>query len=286
MTELRDRMLRSMRLRGFSEWTQKSYTQAVVGLAAYYRIRPDQLSQAQIEGYLDHLETERQLAPSTCHVTWAALRFFYQQTLGWTELQLRLPQRRGPSRLPEILSQEELEGLFQAPANPKHRVLLMTTYAAGLRVGELVKLRVTDIDSHPDRMLIRVEQGKGRKDRYTVLSPALLGHLRDYWKIQRPPLWLFPSPGRPTHICRATAQRVFRGACAKAGIRKRVSIHSLRHGFATALLEKGVDLRTIQVLMGHRSLSTTARYIRVVRPQLPTSGGVLDLLAFPKISLE
>jgi integrase/recombinase XerD len=286
MGELREQMLRSMRLRGLSEYTQKSYTQAVAGLAAYYRIRPDQLKQVQIEAYLDHLEKERKLAPSSCHVAWAALRFFYQQTLGWTELQLRLPQRRGSSRLPEILTPQELERLFQAPTNPKHRVLLMTAYSAGLRVGELVRLRVSDIDSDPERRLIRVEQGKGRKDRYTVLSPALLGYLRDYWKISRPRRWLFPSPTGATHICRATAQRVFYRARVKAGIRKRVSIHSLRHGFATALLEKGVDLRTIQVLMGHRSFSTTARYIRVIRPQLPTSGGVLDLLAFPQISLE
>jgi len=285
MGELRDRMLQSMRLRGLSEWTQKSYTQAVAGLAAYYRIRPDQLNQTQVETYLDYIETERKLAPSTCHVTWAALRFFYQKTLGWTELQLRLPQRRGPSRLPEILSREELERLFQAPANPKHRVLLMTPYSAGLRVGELVRLQVTDIDSDPDRMLIRVDQGKGRKDRYTVLSPVLLGYLREYWKIKRPPRWLFPSPIGASHICRGTAQRVFHRACAQAGIRKRVSIHSLRHGFATALLEKGTDLRTIQVLMGHRSLSTTARYIRVIRPQLPPSGGALDLLSFPPTTL-
>jgi integrase/recombinase XerD len=284
MGELRERMLRSKRLRGLSEWTQKSYIQAVAGLAAYYRSRPDRLGQAEVEAYLDYLETERKLAPSSCRVAWAGLRFFYQQTLGWTELRLRLPQRRGSSRLPEILSRQELERLFEAAVNPKHRVLLMTAYSSGLRVGELVRLRVTDIES--DRMLIRVEQGKGRKDRYTVLSPVLLGYLREYWKIKRPPLWLFPSPSRDTHVCRATAQVVFKQARDKAGIRKRASIHSLRHGFASALLEAGVDLRTIQILLGHRSFSTTARYIRVVRPQLPQSCGALDLLTFPHASLE
>ena len=193
-----------------------------------------------------------------------------------------MPRRRNPRQLPEILSAKELEALFATVEYPQHRALLMTTYGGGLRVSEVCKLRPTDIDS--ERMMIRVESGKRAKDRYTLLSVRLLEELRAYWKIDRPRTWLFPGRRPEKPFSDDEAREIFNSAKAKAGIRKKGSIHLLRHGFATHLLEAGVDLRTIQVMMGHSSINTTALYLHVTRKMIGATQSPLDLLDLSGLS--
>lgn len=279
MTELRQRMIDQMTLRGFSPRTHESYLEAVTGLALYYKQSPDQLKAAQVRAYLLHLERERHLSWSSLNVAVSGLRFFYFETLKWEPVAMEIPHRQKQSRLPEVLSREEVDRLFNALVNIKHRVLLMTTYAAGLRLSEVIHLRVRDIDSA--RMMIRVEQGKGRKDRYTILSPRLLDELRHYWKVRRPKEWLFPgsNPDRPLH--ESGAQRIYNQAQKRAGLRKGRGIHTLRHCFATHLLEAGVDLPTIQALLGHTAVTTTMRYVKVRQHHWQSNPGKFDLLAIP-----
>ena len=202
-------------------------------------------------------------------------------------MQLNLPPRKDRKRLPQVLSVEELQRLFRAMRRPKHRVLLMTTYSAGLRVSEVVRLQPRDIES--DRMLIRVHQGKGKKDRYTLLSSRLLIELRAYWKIRRPPQWLFPGRDLSQPMAVRTAQQIYMTAKAKANLQRGAGIHTLRHCFATHLLEAGVDPRTIQVLMGHRSIQTTMRYLQITRAHLGNVHSPFDLLHFddqPSLRVE
>jgi site-specific recombinase XerD len=276
MTPLRAQMIRDMQLQRLAPQTQKAYVSAVASLAKFYQCSPDRLRPEQIRTYLHHLLTARRLAWSSCNQAAAGLKFFYTKTLGWDVLHLNLPPRTGRSQLPQVLSIEELQRLFTRTKNPRHRVLLMTTYAAGLRVSEVVRLQLTDIES--DRMLIRVEQGKGRKDRYTLLSTRLLTELRAYWKLYRPAPWLFPGldPHRP--MPSGTAQKIYYHAKRTAGITHGHGIHTLRHSFATHLLEAGVDVRTIQMLLGHQSLDTTTQYLRITRQYLATIRSPFDLL--------
>jgi integrase/recombinase XerD len=276
MGVLRDRMIRELQLRRFAPATQKAYLEAVVGLTKHFGIAPDQLTAHQVQDYLLYLMTERCLQWNTVNTIASGLTFFYSQTLHRPDVALALPSRRTPRRLPEILSAAELEALFAAAVNQQHRALLMTTYAGGFRVSEVVRLRPADIDSQ--RMMIRIVCGKRAKDRYTLLSPRLLDELRAYWKAYRPRTWLFPSrnPDRPFNDDKARA--VFNQAKAQAGIRKGGSIHVLRHCFATHLLEAGVDLRTIQILMGHSSISATVWYLHLTRKTLQGTRSPLDLL--------
>ena len=190
MTALRQQMENDMVLRGMAVRTRQSYIEAVRGLAKFYRRRPDAISVEEVQGYLLHLLQERRLSYSTCNLVTNGLRFFYRITLGQNETEFCLPRPRVPQRLPEILSREEIERLLAVTTNLKHRVLLMTTYSAGLRVSEVARLKVSDIDSQ--RMTLRVDQGKGAKDRYTLLSKRLLSELRRYWQAYRPREWLFP----------------------------------------------------------------------------------------------
>jgi integrase/recombinase XerD len=218
MTELRQKMIEEMTLRGFSPRTQEAYLSAVTGLAKHYKQSPDKITKGMIRDYLLYLIQERKLAWSSRNIAVSGLRLFYSHTIGKKSLSLSIPPRKKVTQLPEILSAEELESLFAALSNQKHRTLLMTTYAAGLRVSEVVNLKVADIDSK--RMMIRVQQGKG--------------------------------------------------------------IHILRHCFATHLLEAGVNLRTIQMLMGHTSLMTTMTYLQVTRKQISSTQSPLDLLEIPE----
>jgi site-specific recombinase XerD len=268
-----------MELRNFSPITQRGYLRAVVGLAKYYRRSPDRISTEEIQDYIVHLLSEGKLAVGTCHTIITALRFFYVVTLEQNGASVTIPQIKRETRLPDILGTEQLERVFAVLRNPKHRVLLMTAYSGGLRVNELVHLKVTDI--HSDRMMIRVNQGKGKKDRYTLLSKRLLGELRAYWKIKRPAVWLFPGIKRQKPLCARMAQNVYTQAVAKAGITRRGGIHTLRHCFATHLLEAGQDIRTIQMLMGHSSILTTVRYLQVTSKTLQGTRSPLDLLAAP-----
>lgn len=279
MTPLRQKMINEMKLRGFSVRTQQSYVDAVAGLARFFNQSPDRLNKEKLRAYLLHLMEERNLSWSSCNVAVSAFRFLYGETLGDDSMRLAIPPRKKVNQLPEILSAEELEDLFASVANPKHRMLLMTTYAGGLRVSEVVKLKIKDI--HSERMLIRVDQGKGKKDRYTILSERLLKELRIYWTMYRPRLWLFPSkdPSKPMHI--GTAQKIYYTAKKRAKIKRGRGIHTLRHCFATHMLEAGEDVRTIQMLMGHSSILTTMVYLQVTRKKLEKTKSPLDLLVPP-----
>lgn len=276
MNELRTRMTNDMILRRLAERTQHAYLGAVSGLARHFATPPDQLNREQIQDYLLYLTVERKLNWSSINVAMCGLRFFYHTTLGWDLPGLFIPPRKQPVPLPYVYSVEEVERLLKAPANPRDRLLLMTTYATGMRVSEVVKFQVVDIES--DRMMIRVNQGKGKKDRYTVLSTRLLAELRDYYRRVHPDAWFFPGqdPHRPLNT--STAQRIFNDAKEQAGLQRGKGIHTLRHCFATHLLEAGVDLRTIQELLGHASILTTMRYLQVRRKRIGTLQSPLDLL--------
>jgi len=280
MGTLRHQMIDAMKLRRFSPRTQESYLAAVTGLANYYHTPPDQLDCERIKAYLLHMTVERALSWSTCNVAVSAFRFFYNEVLGWERVHLPLPPRKKPTTLPVILSRQELERLFACASPPRNRILLMTTYAAGLRVSEVVNLKPSDIDSN--RMMIRVEQAKGAKDRYTILSPRLLEELRLYWKLYHPTTWLFASSREPQHKMHISrAQKIYYEAKRRAGITRGHGIHTLRHCFATHLLEAGLDLPTIQSLMGHTSVTTTMRYLQIRSQLLESKQDLLDLLAVP-----
>jgi site-specific recombinase XerD len=263
-------------VRGRSERTRESYLHAVAELARHYHRPPDQLTDQEVQQYLLHLIQERKLAWSSCRVAVAGLRFFYEVTLGHPRATFTVPLPKGAQKVPEILSREEVARLLSAPTTLRHRVLLMTTYAGGLRVSEVVRLQVTDLDA--DRMLIRVEQGKGRKDRYTLLSPRLLEELRQYYRVYRPRPWLFPQRRRELPMPTSSALRIYHLAKARAGIRKAGGIHALRHAFATHMLESGADLATLQSLLGHGCVKTTMRYVHLTRPHLAAHASPLDQL--------
>lgn len=279
MSPMRKQMEADMAIRGLAYRTRETYVESVAKLAKYYGRGPDQISEAEVQRYLLHLLEERKLAHSSCNVVCSALEFFYRTTLKRRETEFCLPRPKVPARLPQILSREEVALLIEKTTHLKHRALLMTTYGGGLRLLEACRLKVADIDS--DRMTIRVEQGKGAKDRYTLLSPRLLVELRRYWLVYRPSLWLFPSKDAEHPISDATVQKIFYAAKDRAGITKQGGIHALRHAFATHLLEAGVDVHTIQRLMGHGSLSTTARYFHLAQKHLSGTASPLELLERP-----
>jgi site-specific recombinase XerD len=273
---LRDRMIEEMKLRNFSAATQKSYLYTVTRLAKYYRRPPDQLDREEIRSFLVHLTTERKLSPNTMTGFICGLRFFYNETLGWDETKLFIPPRKKSSPLPEVFSPSEVLRVIDGARGLKQRVLLMTAYSAGLRVGELVKLKIIDIDAA--RMTIRVKQGKGGKDRYAILSYNLLTELRTYWKRYRPSIWLFPNRAKNGPLSRNEAWHIFNQAKRRAGIKKGRGIHTLRACFATHLLEAGVDLRSIQFLLGHSSILSTQRYLRLQPQNMGSTVSPLDML--------
>jgi site-specific recombinase XerD len=268
-----------MIVRGFTKATQKSYLHAVTDLAQFAHRRPDQLSDRDVQRYMVHLLEERHLAWSTCNTIVYGLRFFYHVTLGHPKTTFHIPCARQPSKLPVILSRAEVAQLLAAAPTLRHRTLLQTTYSAGLRVSEVLRLKLTDIDSQ--RMCLRIEQGKHRKDRYVPLSTRLLPDLRTYWRVYRPMVWLFPNHPGTQPLSPVTAHRIFHAAKARAGIAKPGGIHSLRHAFATHLLEAGTDLHTIQRLLGHNSIRTTLRYFHVAQQHLLETTSPLDLLEEP-----
>jgi site-specific recombinase XerD len=279
MTALRRRMIEDMTLRNFAPLTIKSYVERVADFARHFGISPEHLGPDQIRAYLLHLVQERRISWSYFNQTRSALRFLYRVTLGRDWVVEGVVCAKQPRKLPVVLSLDEIAQFFAAITNLKHRAILVTAYAAGLRVSEVVGLRCDDIDSR--RMVIRLRQAKGRKDRYVMLSPRLLSLLRCYWKAVRPKEYLFPGrhPDRP--ITPRTVQLVCQTALSVSGLKKRVSPHTLRHSFATHLLEGGTDLRTIQILLGHRSLSTTARYLQVATAALRSTRSPLDRLDLP-----
>lgn len=281
MSILRQKLIDELEVRGLSRSTQESYAGVVSLLARHYQRPPDRISDEELRAYLLHLRRDRKNGASTLIVAVSALRFFYRHVLHRpTEaIETALPRMKKPVLRPRVFSPEQVARLLQVDdLNLKHRTLLMTAYATGLRVSELCRLRPEHILS--DRGQIRVEQGKGRKDRYTVLSPRLLEQLRTYWRAYRPAGgWLFPSRWKPGHpLTVASVQAVFWRAVRLAGVPRNGGIHSLRHSFATHLLEAGVPLPVIQRLMGHNNLVTTSRYLHVRREVITELQGLLEAI--------
>ena len=269
MTPLRQRMIDAMQVRGLAARTQQAYVTAVVGLARHYRCDPQQLDSVRVQAYLLHLIGERGLARSSVNQAGCAFRFLYHTVLD-LETRVQVPLGKAEQRLPEILSRAELARMFTCAAPGKPRTVLMTAYALGLRVSELCQLRVRDIDGAADRMCVHIVQGKGAKDRYVPLTPDTLQMLRHWWTLQRPRQWLFCAQSdRSLPLNEDSASRWFYAARADAGICKSGGIHTLRHCYATHLLESGVDLHTLSKWLGHRHVSTTMRYLHLARPDAP-----------------
>ena len=276
MTPLRQKMIKAMELRNLSKNTQRYYLSAVTGLARHYQQSPDKLTKEIIEDYVLYLKNDKGNTPGTCANVVAGLRFFYNHV---ADRQVPIDYCvRKTTKLPTVLTQEEIWNLINAPKNLKHRLILMTTYSAGLRACEVAALKPRNIDSK--RMLIKVENGKGGKERYTILSLKLLKELRSYYKTCQPKTYLFPSSYKHRKnqtLTYASVRIIYEKARKKAGIKEGIGIHTLRHSFATHLLEAGYDIRRIQVLMGHRRLSTTMIYLHVSRKTLSKIPSPLDL---------
>jgi site-specific recombinase XerD len=273
---LRRRMIEDMTIRNFDQRTQQTYIRSVRSCCRYCDRRPAELTFEDVRQYQLHL-VQSGLAPASINGAMVALRFFFRVTLKRPEAVDYIPIARQPQRLPVVLTPDEVASLLEAAPGLKWRTALSVAYGAGLRASEVVGLKVSDIDS--ERMRIRVEQGKGRRDRDALLSPHLLAVLRNWWSVARPPVWLFPSRLMAFDaVSPRSLNRAFHVAVRKAGIKKPVCLHTLRHCFATHLLEQNVDVRVIQVLLGHKKLETTAVYTHVAAKTLDGVGSPLDLL--------
>jgi site-specific recombinase XerD len=281
MTPLRQRFIDDLRLRNYARRTIQTYVGQVVGFARHFGRSPEVLGPDDIRAYQLHL-LQRRVSWSTFNQTVCALRFLYRTTLGSAETIPFLPFGKRPKTLPSVLSPEEVLRLLQAAPAGRDRALLQVAYGCGLRLDELLHLRVTDIDSA--RMVIHVRHGKGAKDRLVPLSLRLLQELRAYWALARPRPWLFPGQRADGTLTSSNVQRRFARWVKRAGISKRCSMHTLRHSYATHLLEAGVDVLTLKALMGHTSLQTTARYLHISTQRLQQTPSLLDLLVVPRPS--
>ena len=280
MTILRQRMLEDMQVRNLSVHTQRSYVQQVSQFARHFEKSPELLGPEEIRRYQLYLTNDRKLAVGSVLIAVAALRFLYTITLkkDWPIADI-IPVPKKPQRLPIVLSPDEVLQFLECAPGPKHRAILTTCYAAGLRISEVIHLRPTDIDSR--RMVIRVDQGKGQKDRYVMLSPKLLELLRTWWRVERSTVWLFPGDRPGQAISKDAVEQACQKARRRCRISKPITPHSLRHAFAVHLLEAGTDVRTIQLLLGHRSLATTARYLRIATIKVCATTSPLEWLPRP-----
>ena len=280
MTKLRQQLIEELVLRGCSDRTQEAYVYQVYQLAKHFGQSPDRLTNEQVREYLFHLARERQLAASSINQAVNAFRCLFERVLHRevTALRQALPFTRKEIHRPQVYSADELERLFTVGCpHPKHRAFLMTVYGAGLRLNEACHLKAEHLDAA--RQQIRIVQGKGRKDRYTLLSPRLLEELRAYWRMFRPQHWLFPASRTPEQpLVDATGQRIYYHAIERAGLRRKGGIHALRHSFATHLLEAGVEITVVQRLLGHAHLNTTSTYLHVRQERLAQIAGPLQLL--------
>jgi site-specific recombinase XerD len=268
-----------MRLQGLAERTQESYEHAVVDLTRACRISPDKLTNEQIQGHLDYLLRTRHISWNTVNVYFSAFRCFYGGMLKRRATEFSLPPRGRSHRRPVVLSRDTVRRILGACENLKHRALLTTVYGSGLRVSEVCRLKPHHVESAPDRMMLRVDLGKGGKDRYTLLSRHGLELLREYWRKYRPGEWLFFGFDRSRPMANGTAQAIYYQACKAAGVQNARGIHSLRHAFATHLLEQGTDLLVIKSCLGHSSLSTTAQYCHLTADRLRQVKSPADTLA-------
>ena len=277
MTLLRQQMIDAMQQRGFSPRTHQSYLDAVRRLAKYFHKPPDQLQQEQIQEYFVYLVKERHLSAASCKLYLNGIRFLYLQVLHWKQFDVPIHMPKRPQKIPELLTRQEVKQIIEACDCYKHRLMLLTCYGCGLRVSELVALKVRHIDG--ERKLLRVEQGKGAKDRMVVLSAMLLDQLRRYWQKERPKLWLFPNSNMPRlHLSITTPQKVFKKAKDKAGIQKIGGIHSLRHAYATHQLESGLPVYTLQQQLGHTDIHSTMHYVHWVALNHGEATSVADLV--------
>ena len=274
MGKLRDQMLMDLQLCGAKARTQETYLREAENLARYFNRSPAELGEEELKEYLLYLIKERHLSEGTFRFYVAGLKFLYRTTLKreWPVEKIMHPRRE--KKLPIVLDLSEVESLFSVTRNLKHKAMLMITYSAGLRVSEATRLKLTDIDSV--RMTVRISQGKGGKDRYSILSQTTLEQLRQYWKKYRPTEWLFEGQKKDSHISLSTIQTIFRAAKKRARITKPASIHTLRHSFATHLIEAGTSLHHVQLLLGHRSPTTTTVYLHVSRLNLTKVKSPLD----------
>jgi site-specific recombinase XerD len=273
-------MTEDMQVRNLSPHTRSTYLLQVSLFARHFHQSPEALGPEEIRSYQVYLTNEKKLAPSSILIAVSALRFLYRVTLhkDWTLPDI-IPAPKKPQKLPVVLSREEVLQFLASVPSLKHRAILTTCYAAGLRISEAVSLKPTAIDSQ--RMVVRVELGKGQKDRYIMLSPKLLDILRHWWRVAKPQVWLFPGDIPGQHITRSSVERVCQEAHQRCRISKPTTPHSLRHAFAVHLLEQGTDVRTIQLLLGHRSLATTARYLRIATNKVCATTSPFDLLPQP-----
>jgi site-specific recombinase XerD len=284
MTVLRQRMIEDMQLRGLAERTQGAYVAVVRQLAKYYRRSPDQISEQEVRQYLLYLQNERKVAPGTLNVALYGIRFLYQHTLERDWHLLDFARAKHESKLPAVLTLEEVMQVLHCVRQPRYRACLTTIYACGLRLLEGVYLQVGDIDG--SRQMLHVRKGKGAQDRYVPLPQSTLELLRSYWRTHRHPLWLFPTrPPRGQTVSADTlpvtprsVQVAFTAAVSKSGIHKHASVHTLRHSYATHLLESGVNLRLIQAWLGHRSMRTTALYTHLTRQAEELALGAINQL--------
>lgn len=276
MTALRQRFIEDMQLRGLAATTQRSYIHYVADFAKFYHTSPDRLDLEAVRQYELHLLHEKKLSPESINSFVSAVQFLYLVTLEMPWGKECFPRVRRPEKLPVVLGPAEVSRFFQHIPSLKYRAALMLCYGAGLRISEAVALKISDIDS--SRMMIRVEEGKGRKDRYVMLSPRLLAVLRCYWRAARPRGFLFPSWREGRHLTSGALSQACRDASQRSGIGKAITAHMLRHSFATHLLENGTDTRVIQVLLGHSRLETTARYTAVSAQVVAGTPSPLDRL--------
>lgn len=277
MTPLRKRILDELEIRNYACGTIKKYVDAVAHYALYFKQSPEDLGPEDVRKYQVFLVQEKHVSWTVYNQVVCALRFLYRKVLDKDWAIAHIPFPKHEKKLPVVLSPEEVSQFLAAVDHPKHRTVLTVMYAAGLRLSEALHLKLTDVDS--SRMMLRVEQGKGKKDRYVPLSPSLLTTLRDYWKLYQSKDWLFPGQPPSNPISPSGVQTACSQARKKAGMTKRVHSHTLRHCFATHLLEGGTDLRTIQLFLGHRSLNTTARYLHIARKDFNLAEHGRDLLA-------
>jgi integrase/recombinase XerD len=276
MGKLKDKMKKDMELKNLSKRTIDTYLKCVKSFVIYYGKPPESMDHEAIRNYLYYLLKEKNSSQATINQSYSALKFFYQTTLGRDWDTLKIPRSRRIKKLPVVLSKQEIITIFSKIRNLKHRALLMTIYSGGLRLAEAINLKVADIDSQ--RMMIRVYQGKGNKDRYTLLGKRALDILRTYWKVYHPKEWLFPSYKKDQPIGPSSVQKVFHEALIKTRIQKKVSVHTLRHSFATHLLEQGVEIPYIQNLLGHSDSRTTSIYLHVARKKLTEVVSPIDFL--------